>query len=82
MVGHLGGVADDADSEAVALRYYVQSHLIHRFMEFMKHTPAQFVARPQPTMTLTLEVRQARQHLDWCDGICGRLLGPATGYRR
>ena len=61
MAGHLGGVADDADSEAVALRYYVQSHLIHRFMEFMKHTPAQFVARPQPTMTLTLEVRQARQ---------------------
>lgn len=61
MASHLRGVADDAESEAVALRYYDQSHLIHEFMEFMGQTPAQFVARPQPIMTLTLEVRQARR---------------------
>lgn len=61
MASHLRGVADDAEAEAMALRYYDQSHLIREFQHFLGQTPAQFVARPQPILTLTLEVRQARR---------------------
>ncbi len=58
---YLRGVADDAESDALARRYFDQSHLIREFAEFIGQTPRQFVARPQPIMTLSLEVRQSRR---------------------
>ncbi len=61
MASDLRGVADDAESEALAMRYYDQSHLIREFVGFMGQTPRQFVLQPQPIMTLTLEVRQSRR---------------------
>lgn len=61
MASHLRGVADGAESETLRQRYFDQSHLIREFQDFMDQTPAQFVARPQPILTLALEVRQARR---------------------
>lgn len=57
----LRGVADDAETEDLALRYYDQSHMIREFVEFFGMTPRQFVNRPQPLMTKMLEARQARR---------------------
>jgi len=61
MASHLRGVADQKEAEELALRYYDQSHLIREFVELFGMTPNQFVASPQPLLTLTLESRQARR---------------------
>ena len=61
MASHLRGVADQAEAEELALRYYDQSHLIREFTALFGMSPTQFVARAQPIMTLTLESRQARR---------------------
>ncbi|MFN3553513.1 MAG: helix-turn-helix domain-containing protein [Novosphingobium meiothermophilum] len=61
MASHLRGVADHDEAEAIALRYYDQSHLIREFGELFGMSPRQFVERPQPLMTLGLETRQARR---------------------
>ncbi|MDF8332042.1 helix-turn-helix domain-containing protein [Novosphingobium cyanobacteriorum] len=61
MASHLRGVADKDEAEALALRYYDQSHLIREFSELFGMSPRQFVETPQPLMTLALETRQARR---------------------
>lgn len=61
MASHLRGVADSAEGEEMALRYYDESHLIHEFTDLFGMSPRQFVARPQPILTLALESRQARR---------------------
>lgn len=61
MASHLRGVADAAEAEALALRYYDQSHLIREFVELFGMSPSQFVATPLPLLTLALESRQARR---------------------
>jgi AraC-like DNA-binding protein len=61
MASHLRGVADQEEAEALALRYYDQSHLIREFSELFGMSPSQFVDTPQPLMTLGLETRQARR---------------------
>jgi AraC-like DNA-binding protein len=61
MASHLRGVADQAEGDELALRYYDQSHLIREFSELFGMSPRQFVAKPQPIMTLGLESRQARR---------------------
>jgi len=61
MASHLRGVADDAEAETLALRYYDQSHLIREFTAMFGMSPKQFVDLPQPLMTLALETRQARR---------------------
>lgn len=61
IAANLRGVADDAEAEEIALRYYDQSHMIREFSTFFGMTPAQFVRTPQPLMTLALEARQARR---------------------
>lgn len=61
IAANLRGVADDAESEELALRYYDQSHMIREFTAFFGMTPQQFLKTPQPLMTLTLEARQARR---------------------
>jgi AraC-like DNA-binding protein len=58
---HLRGVADQNEAEELALRYYDQSHLIREFTELFGMSPGQFVATPQPLLTLTLESRQSRR---------------------
>ncbi len=59
MASHLRGVADDAEADELALRYYDQSHLIREFSELFGMSPSQFVSTPQPILTLALESRQA-----------------------
>ncbi|KPF54294.1 AraC-like DNA-binding protein [Novosphingobium capsulatum] len=61
MASHLRGVADDAEGETLALRYYDQSHLIREFTAMFGMSPRQFVDLAQPLMTLSLETRQARR---------------------
>lgn len=61
MASHLRGVADHDEAEALALRYYDQSHLIREFTALFGMSPRQFVDLPQPLMTLSLETRQARR---------------------
>ena len=61
MASHLRGVADDDEAEALTLRYYDESHLIHDFVELFGMSPRQFSAKPQPLLTMTLEARQARR---------------------
>lgn len=61
MASHLRGVADSDEGEEMALRYYDESHLIHEFTDLFGMSPRQFVARPQPILTITLESRQARR---------------------
>ncbi len=61
MASHLRGVADLDEAEEIALRYYDESHLIHEFTAFFGMSPRQFVATPQPLLTLALESRQARR---------------------
>lgn len=61
MASHLRGVADQDEAEALALRYYDQSHLIREFSAMFGMSPKQFVERPQPLMTLGLETRQTRR---------------------
>ena len=61
MASHLRGVADHAEADEIALRYYDQSHLIREFTALFGMSPSQFVARPQPLMTSALESRQSRR---------------------
>lgn len=61
MGSYLRGVADREEGEEMALRYYDQSHLIREFTDLFGMSPSQFVARPQPILTLALESRQARR---------------------
>ncbi|VWX53585.1 helix-turn-helix domain-containing protein [Novosphingobium sp. 9U] len=61
MASHLRGVADGDEGEALALRYYDESHLIREFVELFGMSPRQFTAQPLPLLTLTLEARQARR---------------------
>lgn len=61
MAAHLRGVADLDEAQALALRYFDQSHLIRDFSAMFGMTPMQFVRTPQPLMTITLEARQARR---------------------
>ncbi len=61
MASHLRGVADQAEAEHLALRYYDQSHLIREFTALFGMSPRQFVEAPQPLMTLSLETRQTRR---------------------
>ena len=61
MASHLRGVADQDEAEELALRYYDQSHLIREFTELFGMSPGQFVATPQPILTLALESRQSRR---------------------
>ena len=61
MASHLRGVADVEEAEELALRYYDQSHLIREFTELFGMSPGQFVATPQPILTLALESRQSRR---------------------
>lgn len=61
MASHLRGVADQAEAEELALRYYDQSHLIREFTELFGMSPRQFVATPQPLLTAALESRQSRR---------------------
>lgn len=61
MASHLRGVADSNEGEEMALRYYDESHLIHEFTDLFGMSPRQFVAKPQPILTITLESRQARR---------------------
>jgi AraC-like DNA-binding protein len=61
MASSLRGVADQAEAEELHLRYYDQSHLIREFTQLFGMSPRQFIASPQPLLTLTLESRQARR---------------------
>ena len=61
MASFLRGVADKDEADEMALRYYDESHLIHEFTELFGMSPSQFVKRPQPILTLSLEARQARR---------------------
>lgn len=61
MASALRGVADSEEADQLALRYYDESHLIHEFTELFDMPPRQFVATPQPILTLALESRQARR---------------------
>ena len=61
MASHLRGVADSEEAEELALRFYDQSHLIREFTQLFGMSPRQFVAKPQPILTLTLESRQSRR---------------------
>lgn len=61
MASYLRGVADSDEADELALRYHDQSHMIREFTELFGMTPRQFVATPQPLMTLALESRQARR---------------------
>lgn len=59
MASHFRGVADHEEADQLVLRYYDQSHLIREFTELFGMSPKQFVATPQPILTLALESRQA-----------------------
>lgn len=61
IAANLRGVADSAEAEELALRYYDQSHLIREFSAFFGMTPKQFARTPQPLLTISLEARQARR---------------------
>ncbi len=61
MASYLRGVGDPAEAEELLLRYYDQSHLIREFTELFGMSPRQFIATPQPILTLALESRQARR---------------------
>ena len=61
MASHFRGVADHNEADQLLLRYYDQSHLIREFTELLGMSPKQFVATPQPILTLALESRQARR---------------------
>lgn len=61
IAANLLGVADEAEAEELALRYYDQSHMIREFSSYFGMTPKQFINNPQPLMTLTLEARQSRR---------------------
>ncbi|MEO5597198.1 MAG: AraC family transcriptional regulator, partial [Novosphingobium sp.] len=55
------GVADNAEGNEMALRFYDQSHMIREFTALFGMSPNQFVSSSQPILTLALESRQARR---------------------
>ncbi len=59
MASLLRGVAEPEEGDQLALRYYDESHLSREFTEFFGMPPRQFMATPQPILTLALESRQA-----------------------
>ncbi|MEP7223051.1 MAG: helix-turn-helix domain-containing protein [Novosphingobium sp.] len=61
MASFLRGVADHAEGDEMALRFYDQSHLIREFTALLGMSPKQFVSSSQPILTLALESRQARR---------------------
>ncbi len=61
MASALRGVADNDEAVELELRYHDQSHMNREFTELFGMTPRQFVATPQPLMTLALESRQSRR---------------------
>ena len=75
MASSLRGVADQAEAEALQLRYYDQSHLIREFTQLFGMSPRQFVATPQPILTLALESRQAAR-LEMIDRVAPGGLRP------
>ena len=75
MAAYLRGVADQAEAEELQLRYYDQSHLIREFTELFGMSPRQFVASPQPILTLALESRQARR-LEMIDRVAPGAVRP------
>ncbi|MDK4805911.1 MAG: helix-turn-helix domain-containing protein [Novosphingobium aromaticivorans] len=75
MASHLRGVADEAEAETLALRYYDQSHLIREFTAMFGMSPRQFINTPQPLMTLSLENRQSRR-LEMSERIAPGALRP------
>jgi AraC-like DNA-binding protein len=58
---YLAGIADPSEGDELILRYFDESHVIHEFTDLFGMSPGQFSARPQPLLTLTLEMRQARR---------------------
>ena len=71
----LRGVADEAEAEALGLRFYDQSHLIREFTALFGMSPRQFAQLPQPLMTSVLENRQARR-LEMLDRIAPGAIRP------
>ena len=71
----LRGVADEAEAEALGLRFYDQSHLIREFTALFGMSPGQFARLPQPLMTSALENRQARR-LEMLDRIAPGAIRP------
>lgn len=71
----LRGVADEAEAESLALRFYDQSHLIREFTALFGMSPRQFARLPQPLMTSALENRQARR-LEILDRIAPGAIRP------
>ena len=61
IASNLIGVADDAEAEDIALRYYDQSHLIREFSAFFHNTPKRFAKNSHPLLAIALEARQARR---------------------
>jgi len=59
MAARLRGVADEAEAEELALRYYDQSQMTRDFTDLFAMSPRRFVATPNPLLTLALESRQA-----------------------
>lgn len=61
IASNLIGVADAAEAEEIALRYYDQSHLIREFSNFFNTTPKRFAKNVHPLLAIALEARQARR---------------------
>ena len=61
MASQLLGVAAPEEAEALALRFFDQSHLIREFSHYFGMTPQQLARRPNPLLRITLEGRQARR---------------------
>ena len=61
MAAHLRGVADEAEAEQLALRYYDQSQMTRDFTYLFGMSPRRFMATPQAILTLGLEARQAKR---------------------
>ena len=61
MASQLLGVAAPEEAEALALRFFDQSHLIREFTHFFGMTPQHLARQPNPLLRITLEGRQARR---------------------
>ena len=54
-------MADEAEAEQLALRYYDQSQMTRDFTYLFGMSPRRFMATPQAILTLGLEARQAKR---------------------
>lgn len=61
IAAHLASVADRAEADEIALRYYDQSHMIREFSAFFGTTPKRFSSNKHMLLTNVLEARQARR---------------------